>query len=391
MFSLSQVQSIFDYGLKGFYQAVDQQRKDAVQNAAKLAAAATTVANKETKMAAKTKQVVLTAGMEATVFNAHLSGQAYRDAFDRQFISSFKTGLEQLFGVENIHVVDQPNEPLSPAASAPPVQELTKIEPPILVLPMNDPIKTILSRRTPGHGSTVVSYLEQNDPKANLFLLTVRDAVIKVVDPARTPENCPRNLPELIKTKSLHATFYVASPIFTLESDYWSFFNAKDGLNQGEFLRDIEEKLIIYLETQEPILVPVGLEFKEEDGTILARYRVKTNDGDERPLLSLKKLLDSERQSRLPVLDPNPLRDTTVAIVLCVAAVRDDSSKTSHIKAVLDAANKDFKALGEQSITNLSIIKSYDKRTLTRGEGKHVNIFAEVCKNKPESNMSHHC
>ena len=135
--------------------------------------------------------------------------------------------------------------------------------------------------------------------------------------------------------------------------------------------------------------MPVGLEFKEEDGTILARYRVQTNDNDERPLLSLKKLLDSGRQSSLPAWDPHPLRDNTVAIVLCVVAVREDAHKVAQIKAVLTAAEGRFKALGKQPITNCSIIKEYDKRTITRG--KHVTIFSEVYKNSSENTHSSNC
>ncbi len=116
IFTLSQAQSIFDYGMKGYHQAAEQKRQDAVHNAAKLAAAATTVAYKEAKMAAKTKQVVLTAGMEATVFNAHLSGEVFREAFDRQFVKSFKAGLEQLLGIENLLEFDKPAE-MAPLAS----------------------------------------------------------------------------------------------------------------------------------------------------------------------------------------------------------------------------------------------------------------------------------
>ena len=42
--------------------------------------------------------------MEATIFNAHLSGNVFRVAYDRQIASSLKTGLEQLFSVENIKI-----------------------------------------------------------------------------------------------------------------------------------------------------------------------------------------------------------------------------------------------------------------------------------------------
>ena len=77
-----------------------------------------------------------------------------------------------------------------------------------------------------------------------------------------------------------------------------------------------------------------------------------------------------------PVWDPNPLRDTTVAMVLCVASGRDEPGKVEGIKTRLRDSNEYFRTLSAQSITHCSIIKSFDKRTLTRG--KHVEIFAEV-------------
>jgi tetratricopeptide (TPR) repeat protein len=104
MFTLPQVQSIFDYGMLAYGQAFKSTRKDAIKRAAIAAASATTVANPEAKMAARVKQVFLVASMEATVLNAHLSGNAFRVASDKQLASSFKTGLEQLFLVENIKI-----------------------------------------------------------------------------------------------------------------------------------------------------------------------------------------------------------------------------------------------------------------------------------------------
>lgn len=246
-----------------------------------------------------------------------------------------------------------------------------------LVLPKNNPIGTVASRRNPCYGFAVVSYIETNLPEVNTFLMTVRDDIIKIVDPDRTPENCPRKLPGLIKTKSLHASFYGSAP-YLRQDDYSTFFQSStDGLDNGAFLHSIKEKLTSYLRDLQPCLIPIGLEFKEDDGTILARYRLKTNDSDERPLVSLKRLLDSGRMNSAPVWDPNPLRDTTVAIVLCVASVKDEPGKVEGIKTRLRDANEYFRTLSSpQSITHCSIIKSFDKRTLTRG--KHVEIFAEV-------------
>ena len=102
MFTLTQIQSIFDYGMLAYSQAFKKSKKDAIQDAAKAAAAATTVANAEAKMASEVKQVFLTACMEATVLYAHLSGNAHRVAFDRCLAANYKRGLEQLFEVNDI-------------------------------------------------------------------------------------------------------------------------------------------------------------------------------------------------------------------------------------------------------------------------------------------------
>lgn len=259
-----------------------------------------------------------------------------------------------------------------------------EILPQTLTVPKN-PFGTVSSRRNPCYGFAVVSYLEQNFPEVNAFLMATRDEIIMIVDPDRTLENCPRRLPGLIKTKSLHASFYGSTP-FIHQRDYADFFQSKArGLDNGAILKTIKEKLTSYLRTQKPRLLPVGLEFKEEDGTVLARYRVETLDKDKRPLASLKRALDAGQLSTVPVWDPNPLRDTTVVIVLCDAAVKDEPSKVDSIKAALSVANEGFKAFGAQSIDNYTIIKKYDKRTLTRG--KHIEIFAEI--HKPDEIASH--
>lgn len=109
MFTLNQVQYIFDYAMLSFYQYAEKTRQEAIQRAAQVAAAATTMTNKETKMAVKTKNTVLTAGLEAVVFNNHLKGEVYREAFDIQFSICLKIGLEKLFCVENISEYDKTN------------------------------------------------------------------------------------------------------------------------------------------------------------------------------------------------------------------------------------------------------------------------------------------
>ena len=246
----------------------------------------------------------------------------------------------------------------------------------ILATP-KEPKSTVKSRREYCYGFAVVAYIEQNFPEVNNFLMGVRDKIIQIVDPERRPDNCPRKRPELIKTKSLHASFYGCAP-FVHQSDYSDFFKSSTGLDEGRFLETVREKLAQYLDEQEPRLVPVGLEFKEEDGTILARYRVVIKDNDPRPLVSLKQLLDAERLSHASVWDPNPLRDATVAIVLCVAAVQEDLEKIEAIRAVVSLANATFISLGEKFIGKYSVIKAYDKRTLTRE--KHAEIFCEIDK-----------
>ena len=253
----------------------------------------------------------------------------------------------------------------------------------ILTTP-KDPTSTVKSRREHCYGFAVVAYIEQNFTDVNNFLMGVRDNIIRIVDPERRPENCPRKLPGLIKTKSLHASFYGSAP-FVHQSDYADFFKSATGLDDGRFLETVREKLAQYLNEQEPRLVPVRLEFKEEDGTILARYRVVTKDNDPRPLVSLKQLLDAGTLSHAPTWDPNPLRDTTVAIVLCVAAVQEDLEKIEAISAVLSLANDTFQSLGEKFIEKYSVIKGYDKRTLTRE--KHAEIFCEIDKTYSASSL----
>lgn len=110
MFTLTQVQYIFDYAMLSFYQYAEKTRPEAVKKAAQVAAAATTMINKEANMAVKTKDTVLTAGIEAVVFNTHLKGEAHREAFDIQFAISLKIGLEKLFCVQNISEYDKTND-----------------------------------------------------------------------------------------------------------------------------------------------------------------------------------------------------------------------------------------------------------------------------------------
>lgn len=107
MFTLTQVQYIFDYAMLSFYQYAEKTRPEAVKRSAQVAAAATTMVNKEANMSVKTKDTVLTAGLEAVIFNKHLKGEAHREAFDIQFAISLKTGLEKLFCVESISEYDK--------------------------------------------------------------------------------------------------------------------------------------------------------------------------------------------------------------------------------------------------------------------------------------------
>jgi hypothetical protein len=107
MFNLKQVQYIFDYAMLSFYQCAEKPRPEAVKRAAQVAAAATTMVDKEANMANKAKDAVLTAGLEAVTFNIHLTGEAHREAFDIQFAISLKIGLEKLFCIENISAYDK--------------------------------------------------------------------------------------------------------------------------------------------------------------------------------------------------------------------------------------------------------------------------------------------
>ncbi|MDP1602791.1 MAG: hypothetical protein Q8M03_05950 [Legionella sp.] len=109
MFTLTQVQYIFDYAMFSFYQCADKTRPEAVKRSAQVAAAATTMVNKEARMASKVRDGVTTAGLEAVILNKHLTGDAHREAFNIRFAISLKTGFEMLFDVENISEYDNTN------------------------------------------------------------------------------------------------------------------------------------------------------------------------------------------------------------------------------------------------------------------------------------------
>src|SRR5688500_1094283 len=107
MFTLTQVQYIFDYGMCAFYQCAEKTRPDAVKRAAQVAAAAAKMVDKEANMGIKTRDAVMVAGIQAVVFNKDLTGEAHREAFDIQFALSMKICFEQLFNVENISEYDK--------------------------------------------------------------------------------------------------------------------------------------------------------------------------------------------------------------------------------------------------------------------------------------------
>lgn len=240
--------------------------------------------------------------------------------------------------------------------------------------PPKDPSAAIASRRNPCYGYAVVSYFEQNSPEMNTQLMEFRNGIIAIVDPERNLKKHPRKLMHLIKNKSLHASLYGSTP-FLKKSDYFDFYQAPDGAQSGRLFEDMRDKLKTFLDTKKPILKPMQLEYRE-DGTIIARFEVITQDGDNRPLVTLKTDFDSSLKQQGPTWDPNPLRDSTLAVVLCVTSLSIDSTESDSLQQYLAEKNLEFTRQPAIPMNHCSIIDYYDKRTLTRE--KHANTFAEV-------------
>lgn len=252
--------------------------------------------------------------------------------------------------------------------------------------PPNSAAEAILSRRNTCYGFAVVAYLEQF-PEVHDLLTETRKKIIQLIDPDRREGksseggNCPRKSENYIKVKSLHAAVFGAAPSLRQEEYYTcQFFQKPNTFSDNEetrkiFFNSLKTAFEIYQIEKAPQLEPLGLECKPQDGTILARYRFLTNDGDARPLDSLKKTMDPA--GVLPVWDPHPLRDTTVAITLCTANLSNLSQEIiAAIMMELENASELLRALGNQFIQEFTIVE-YNKRTLTRN--KHaVEAISDV-------------
>ncbi len=248
-------------------------------------------------------------------------------------------------------------------------------ESPQTMMAPTNPQEAIKSRRDSCYGLAVVAYMEQF-PDSNQFLAEIRDDINGIVDLATKSS-------QYSKVKSLHAAVAGSAPYITLEdytaSEFYKNKERRDEFGDKEFLCHMEQELQEYLRTEQPILMPVSLEFKNgpgEDGTVLARYKWVPKTPDERPLVSLKQRLDP--QTIVPAWDPNNrLRETTVAVSLCVADVRDEPLKAKKIKEILAAKSECFRQKGELSINKFTIVE-YDKRTLT--QKRHTQTIVEVVK-----------
>lgn len=234
----------------------------------------------------------------------------------------------------------------------------------MLKAPTN-PTAAVISRRNPCFGAAAVVYLEKQAPELNCFLSDLRNQLIQILDPARTSENCPRRLEDLIKVKSLHAACFGNAPFLEKEA-YGVFFKKtqqEKGFGGEAFLDTISRSLQTYLQEKAPFLVPMSLEYKKADGNIIARCRFVTSD-------------------------------TTVAIVLCTTATTD-LEKIERIERLIPDEGKEtpaslaFKALGPQAITTFSIISEFDKRTLTMN--KHAQVYADVQKEHSGKIQNHFC
>ena len=180
MFSLSDVQNIYNYAMRGYHQTANQKPQDAVNHAAKVAAAATTVANKEAKMANKVKETVLTAGIESTLWNACLSGELFKEAFDQHFAVRLKDKLEKLLGVQNLQLFVKPVVQLAEAASSAAVSpevndtSLMVTDSITSVLPNYNPHQFFQEDRGNANASNHAAVQQVQNPEITLFSLERR-------------------------------------------------------------------------------------------------------------------------------------------------------------------------------------------------------------------------
>lgn len=244
------------------------------------------------------------------------------------------------------------------------------ITPPKTLKPPATPKEAIESRRNPCYGFTILADLQEHQALIKILART-RDAILKIIDPDRESKKAPIRSPLYIKQKFFHASVFGIPPL-SEKKQYTQIYTSEKGALNPVVMDAMCETLQSHLNKQKPYLRPMRCELMEKDGTILARFEYKTELADDAPLRSLASQLDPDQQfSQWDT--SNHLRNTTVAVAICVIDKEKMPAKLEAIQLQLHLASEQLKALGDISIQQFQFISSYDKRTLSL---KHISMYA---------------
>ncbi len=236
-----------------------------------------------------------------------------------------------------------------------------------LLIPPRDSTEVVESRRKPCYSFSPMVAMEDY-PELYALLLSTRDAVLDIIDPNRKSKKHPIRSDDYIKVTHPHTAFAGPAPV-TEKKEFDDFMqlemSIKDASGHDE-MDKIYETLQTHLNEKNPYLVPMGFEFLESSGTIMARYAYKTADEfnqDPSPLLTLQQQID--RKGIFPKWDPVLVRFTTVTSVLCAVNVKTLSDEQiKAIKQQLASASEALKKMDKLPIKNIHVIE-YDKRTFS--------------------------
>ncbi|MDO8954284.1 MAG: hypothetical protein Q7V63_05485 [Gammaproteobacteria bacterium] len=227
------------------------------------------------------------------------------------------------------------------------------------------PAEAIKSRRQPCYGFSVIINLSTNTELIR-SLETTRDHIIAIIDPDRASKPHPVRSESYIKQKAFHAAIFGIPPL----TDKEEFLESRktDGRLFSEISARINESLPAHLREDKPFLKPMQFELRP-DGSLGARFQYETRSAGAGegipPLRSLKTRWDPE--NKLASWDTtNPLRDSTVFVVLCVIdTALIPADKLTQIYCLLESATAELLKLGQHAITQFQLIEAFDKRTLS--------------------------
>ena len=227
--------------------------------------------------------------------------------------------------------------------------------------PPKTPKEAIESRRNLCYGFGVLADLEENEHLMALLSKT-RDAILNIIDPERAAKARPVKSPLYIKQKFFHAAVFGMPPLLE-KNDFVRIYANEFGLLSRQAMDDMCDHLKTHLNEEEPSLTPVGFEMMK-DGTILARFSYNTKSADNAPLMTLANQLDPN-QKFAKWDSSNKLRNTTVAVAICVIDKDNLADKLSDVQELLTAASEELIRLGNMEINRFHFISDYDKRTLS--------------------------